>query len=229
MRVCIIANASESDPGLLATGIEWGDSRVVILERQDPRSWKEPGNVDLFLHLGSSWSVYWESVRTNVDAEVSLMRTSVSHGVPVLGICFGAQVLSHAFGGVVARGKKTEIGWHTVSSVDQVPELSGRWLQWHYDSFSSPPGFDTLAFNDAGVQAIRRGRSLGVQFHPEANEAIVTRWMEGDGAAELAAYGLSPQELLDETRREVMRTEKATTELVRWFLETVAQSPFLAS
>ena len=229
MKISVIANSEESDLGLLLTGLDVAIDEVSVLCREDIRSWKLRESTDLVIHLGSSWSVYWESVRTNVDAEVSLMRTSVSRGVPVLGICFGAQVLSHAFGGVVARGKKTEIGWHTVSSVDQVPELSGRWLQWHYDSFSSPPGFDTLAFNDAGVQAIGRGRSLGVQFHPEANEAIVTRWMEGDGAAALAAYGLSPQELLDETRREVMRTEKATTELVRWFLETVAQSPFLAS
>lgn len=229
MKVSVIANSEESDLGLLLTGLDVATDDVSVHYRQDFRSWKFGGSTDLFVHLGSSWSVYWESVRINVDAESSLMQTSVSRGVPVLGICFGAQVLSHAFGGVVARGKKTEIGWHTVSPVDQVPELSGRWMQWHYDSFSSPPGFETLAFNDAGVQAIQRGRSLGVQFHPEANEAIVTRWMEGDGAAELAALGLSPQELLDETRREVMRTEKATTELMRWFLETVAQSPFLAS
>lgn len=65
----------------------------------------------------------------------------------------------------------------------------------------------------------------GVQFHPEVNEAVVTKWMEGDGVAELAALGISPSALLEETRREVSRTTVATRELIEWFLENVAQGP----
>jgi GMP synthase-like glutamine amidotransferase len=228
MRIAIIANRDESDAGLVLAALASENPVVSILYREEPRSWPSTSGADLVVSLGSSWSVYWDQVSTNVDAEAAFLRHSIGRGVPYLGICFGAQMLSSAFGGRVERGRKAEIGWHDVIATDVELPLGGRWMQWHYDCFSAPVGFDTLAFNDAGVQAIRRGRSLGVQFHPEANEATVTRWMEGEGAAELAAVGLSPQKLLDETRHEVMRTEGATAELVRWFLETIAQGPVLA-
>ena len=222
MKICIVANQSESHLGMLEETIG-GLGRQVTLSREDSGSWRDVDGADLFIHLGSSWSVYWASIRKQVDAEVSLLRHAAERGVPVLGVCFGAQVLSHAFGGVVERGKKTEIGWHDVVAPAANSVFAGRWMQWHYDSFSAPNGFDVLAINDAGVQAIRRGRSLGVQFHPEANEAVVTKWMEGDGVAELAALGISPSALLEETRREVSRTTVATRELIEWFIENVAQ------
>ena len=224
MKICIVANQSYSHLGMLEDTIG-GLGRQVTLSREDSGSWRDVDGADLFIHLGSSWSVYWASIRKQVDAEVSLLRHAAERGVPVLGVCFGAQVLSHAFGGVVERGKKTEIGWHDVVAPAANSVFAGRWMQWHYDSFSAPNGFDVLAINDAGVQAIRRGRSLGVQFHPEANEAVVTKWMEGDGVAELAALGISPSALLEETRREVSRTTVATRELIEWFLENVAQGP----
>ncbi|NDE72122.1 MAG: aminotransferase [Actinobacteria bacterium] len=228
MRFCFLSNRAESDIGLLDESLS-GLGEYLFAYREDPFSWRNIDNVDLFVHLGSSWSVYWASVQTQVDSELSLMRHSIERGVPVLGICFGAQMLSHAFGGVVERGKKTEIGWHDVVAPETNSVLTGRWMQWHYDSFTAPRGFDVLAINEAGVQAIRRGRAFGVQFHPEANEPIVSKWMSGEGAAELAAAGIAPSSLLDETRRGVERTSVATTKLMDWFLEDVAQGPVAPS
>ena len=228
MRFCFLSNRAESDIGLLDESLS-GLGEYLLAYREDPFSWRNIDNVDLFVHLGSSWSVYWASVQTQVDSEVSLMRHSIERGVPVLGICFGAQMLSHAFGGVVERGKKTEIGWHDVVAPETNSVLTGRWMQWHYDSFTAPRGFDVLAMNEAGVQAIRRGRSFGVQFHPEANEPIVSKWMSGEGAAELAAAGIAPSLLLDETRLGVERTSVATPKLMDWFLEEVAQGPVAPS
>lgn len=228
MRFCFLSNRAESDIGLLDESLS-GMGEYVLAYREDPFSWRSIDNVDLFVHLGSSWSVYWASVRAQVDSEVSLMRQSIKRGVPVLGICFGAQMLSHACGGVVERGKKSEIGWYDVVAPNSNSVLAGRWMQWHYDSFTAPRGFDVLAINEAGVQAIRRGRSIGVQFHPEANEPIVSKWMSGEGAAELAAVGIAPSDLLDETRRGVERTSVATRKLLDWFLEDVAQGPVALS
>ena len=228
MRFCFLSNRAESDIGLLDESLS-GLGEYLLAYREDPFSWRNIDNVDLFVHLGSSWSVYWASVQTQVDSELSLMRHSIERGVPVLGICFGAQMLSHAFGGVVERGKKTEIGWHDVVAPETNSVLTGRWMQWHYDSFTAPRGFDVLAINEAGVQAIRRGRAFGVQFHPEANEPMVSKWMSGEGAAELAAAGIAPSSLLDETRRGVERTSVATTKLIDWFLEEVAQGPVAPS
>ena len=224
MKVCVVANSNEADTGLLDQCLA-DFSQVIILEREDSAGWGRVEGADLFVHLGSSWSVYWEGVAAPVGAEVALMHHVVKRGVPLLGICFGAQVLSYAFGGVVERAKRIEIGWHDVVAPVKSSVLAGRWMQWHYDSFTAPEGFDVLAVNEAGVQAIHRGRCLGVQFHPEATEAMVSKWVSGDGVAELAVLSISPSELLEQTRHETSRTVDATRQLLQWFLEDVAQGP----
>jgi GMP synthase-like glutamine amidotransferase len=98
-------------------------------------------------------------------------------------------------------------------------------MQWHYDTFSAPAGAQVLALSDAGPQAMQMGRSFGTQFHPEANEAIVSRWMGGEGAAELAAIDLMPSTLIEQTRSEVERSGPAAGQVVDWFLNTVAVGP----
>jgi len=82
-----------------------------------------------------------------------------------------------------------------------------------------------LAFSDAGPQALRVGRSFATQFHPEANEAIITRWLSGSGAAELAAQGIKPSTLMEQTRKEVVRSGPAAAQIVDWFLHNVANTP----
>lgn len=228
MKIEIVANEFDLDAGLLLTELERLGPRIRFRLRESPRSWASDLNADLLLHLGSSWSVYWENVSDNVAAEIALLRHGMSRGIPIFGVCFGAQIFSQACGGVVKRGKKVEIGWHSVDATEGGAPLGGRWMQWHYDSFTAPEGVEVLAVNDAGIQAIRRGRTLGVQFHPEATEGMVARWMEGEGVAELAALGVPPTDLIAETRNEVKRTASATKSLVKWFLDEVAQGPALA-
>ena len=225
LRIEVVANHCEAELGLLRCAFDGFNPQFNIRIREEPRSWNSVVDADVLIHLGSHWSVYWDSVRTFTEAEACLMKAAASHGTPILGICFGAQVMSHTFGGHVQRARYAEIGWYDVRSQAEDSVLAGRWMQWHYDAFSAPFGFEVLAKNDAGVQAIRRGRSLGVQFHPEANEAVVTNWIEGNGLAELEVLGISPSALLEETRLEVSRTTVATRELIRWFLENVAQGP----
>jgi len=80
--------------------------------------------------------------------------------VSVFAICFGAQLVAHAFGGTVNRLQHPEVGWRAVSSTAQ-PELMGHtWLQWHYDEFTLLPGFSAIATNDVGLQAMIGKRLL---------------------------------------------------------------------
>ena len=223
MTAFVVKNENDSGLGLIEDALTAKYSQVDIVSRECPDSLRLNDRHELVLLLGSSWSTYWDSVQTEVRAEQSLVIDAVWRDLPILGICYGAQIISSAFGGTVTRMTCPEVGWSNVESTGQCSVFEGRWMQWHYDSFTAPYGFEVLATNSAGVQAIRRGRSLGVQFHPEANEAVVTKWMEGDGVAELAALGISPSALLEETRREVSRTTVATRELIEWFLENVAQ------
>jgi GMP synthase (glutamine-hydrolysing) len=97
-------------------------------------------------------------------------------GVPVLGICYGAQLLARDLGGTVARTGRGEYG-RTLLSVAEPsrllagwPEESDVWMS-HADSITeAPPGFSvTASAADAPVAALEDpARALyGVQFHPE--------------------------------------------------------------
>jgi hypothetical protein len=98
-------------------------------------------------------------------------------------------------------------------------------MQWHHDAFVVPPGADILALSDAGPQVMRMHRCLGVQYHPEANEPIVTRWLSGEGAVELAVSGLSPVDIMEQTRTAMPMATEASRALVDWFVDVVATGP----
>jgi len=220
VRALVVGNRGDADPGLVGARLAEVGFALERNEREYPREWKSLAGIDVLLLLGSEWSVYWESNAQEVAAEVDLVRSATSRGVPVFAICFGAQVVSHAFGGTVSRSTHPEIGWHAVSSTS-LPELfSHMWLQWHYDVFTVPESFRTIASNDIGPQAMIGKRVLATQFHPEATLGIISRWSSGAGMAELQTLGLDPRHLIEESARRLGETTPLTAQLVDWFLAT---------
>lgn len=135
-----------------------------------------------------------------VAAELRFVAEAVARDVPVLGLCFGGQVLARVLGGTIERAPRPELGWHVVRTRDPriVPE--GPWLQWHYDRFTLPPGAELLADSPVGIQAFAHGRHLGVQFHPESTIEIVAGWARADGER-LAALGIDDGPALLEAGR----------------------------
>jgi len=225
VRALVVGNAGDADPGLVGERLELLGFALSSVAREEPGQWPSLVGADLVLLLGSDWSVYWDGVARQVRAEQELVRESHRRGVPVLGICFGAQLMASALGGTVSRAPRAEIGWCDVLAPPAHAVVGGRWMQWHHDAFSVPPGADVLALSDAGPQAMRMHRCLGVQYHPEANEAIVTRWLSGEGAVELAVNGPSPADLMEQTRTAMPAATEASRALVDWFIDVVATGP----
>lgn len=224
MRCLVVANANDADPGFVGHRLRHHGYALHEAHRERPDEWPDVADVDLVLLLGSEWSVYWESVAPSVDAECALVRTAADSGIPILGICFGAQIVSHALGGTVTRASRPEVGWYEVES--DLPDViwTGPWLQWHYDVFSVPDGFECMARSAVGPQAMRRGRILATQFHPEATETILARWSAGEGARELERLGTSAENVMAESRTRVAASRPASDRLVDWFVNEIARS-----
>ncbi len=97
-------------------------------------------------------------------------------GLPVLGICYGMQVLVHQLGGEVAPSARREFG-HAVlhRNTQDEPLFSGLpasmpvWMSHGDRIIAPPPGFETLAYTEnSPVAAIGNRRGIaGIQFHPE--------------------------------------------------------------
>lgn len=169
--------------------------------------------------MGSPWSAYDPRVRGWVDPEVELVRRHMAKGTPVLGICFGAQIMSVALGGVVSRSERPEYGWGTVES-DDPAIAAGPWFQYHGDEFTVPEGAIRLAQNDSGVQAFRYGTSLAVQFHPEVTAPLIASWCAVGGDRNLIDAGIEPEELIEETANLAVSTQPALERMLDWWLES---------
>ena len=99
-----------------------------------------------------------------------------SLGVPVLGICYGSQLIAHMLGGKVEHAAQSEYGKREFSFVkasplsEGIPEKSVCWMS-HTDHVTSPPaGFEVLASTEScpvTVYGDQIRRIYGVQFHPE--------------------------------------------------------------
>jgi GMP synthase (glutamine-hydrolysing) len=92
-------------------------------------------------------------------------------GVPVLGICYGMQLMAHQLGGRVEPSDRREYGHAEIEIRDDSPLFAGLarvqkvWMS-HGDRVTKlPPGFRALA----GTSAIARDNFFGLQFHPEVH------------------------------------------------------------
>ena len=137
-----------------------------------------------------------------IAEELAWLRAVDQAGVPVLGICFGAQALCAALGGRVEAMEAKEIGWFTVDSADEDAVPAGPWLEFHHDRCLLPAHATVLARNEAAVQAFRIGRHFAVQFHPEVDGPQLKRWLDSMGTAEVESTGLDPDQFLADTIRE---------------------------
>jgi GMP synthase-like glutamine amidotransferase len=149
-----------------------------------------------------------------IAEELAWLRTADQAGVPVLGICFGAQGLCAALGGRVEAMERKEIGWKTVESADPGLIPPGPWLEFHGDRCLPPAAATVLARNEAGVQAFSLGRHLAVQFHPEVDGPQLKLWLDGLGIRETVRAGLDPDRFLADTIREEPAASQRADRLV---------------
>jgi GMP synthase-like glutamine amidotransferase len=200
MRVLVIRHHEEDSAGLVAAAFEAHGAEFSV--HMFPQDGPLPAvdGTDHVIVLGAISSVYDDGpARDWIAAELAWLRRVDEAGVPVLGICFGAQALAAALGGGVEAAASKEVGWTVIDSLD--PELipPGPWLEFHGDRCVLPPQAGLLASNDVGPQAFRLGRHLAVQFHPEVDGPQLKLWLDAGGREEAVRAGHDPDQLLAET------------------------------
>jgi GMP synthase-like glutamine amidotransferase len=221
LRVLILQHEEPTPPGHVTDWLAEHGATVEVFRIDEDDREVDPTEYDLIVSLGSEFAAF-DDTKPFVPREASLMRTAVDADVPVLGLCFGGQMLARVLGAEVFRSDRSEIGWLPVRSTD--PELvpEGPWFQWHFDSFDVPPGARVIAESDAGPQAFIAGRSLGLQFHPEVTTQIMDDWVRAY-RHELDGDGVDPDDLLQETKRRAEDSRRNAWQLFERYLRDVAR------
>jgi GMP synthase (glutamine-hydrolysing) len=113
----------------------------------------------------------------HVEGAPSLDQRIYELGVPILGICYGAQLIAQQLGGVVGRGMRGEYGRAELTRIgassllpDEAPPVHDVWMS-HFDGITEAPAGFTVTASTPGapVAALEDDdrRIYGVQFHPE--------------------------------------------------------------
>lgn len=199
MRVLAIRHHGVDSAGFIGAAFEARGAELAVHLLPDDGPLPAPGVFDHVVVLGAESSV--NDSHSWIAEELAWLRTVDAAGLPVLGICFGAQAICAAFGGQVETMARQEIGWTLVDSVDHELVPVGPWLEFHGDRCLLPAAATEIARNDTGVQAFRLGRHLAVQFHPEVDGPQLKRWLDAGGDQDAARLGRDPSQFLADTIR----------------------------
>lgn len=185
LEVIAVIHGSDVGPELLADVVaDRGDTLVEwwIEERG------APADAAAVVVLGGHQNVGEEPRYPYLEDEYAALRSWVSTGTPVLGVCLGAQALAHALGGEVRRLDARLAGFYeTVLTADGLADpvlgaLPERFEVFNGNAyaFAVPPTAVTLAEGPV-VQAFRVADSAwGVQFHPELQRFSIGPWFAHD-------------------------------------------------
>ncbi|MEN9731649.1 MAG: hypothetical protein RL488_959 [Actinomycetota bacterium] len=140
---------------------------------------------DGLISLGAIAGVLEEDEHAWMPIERKLFNQALDLEMPLLGICFGSQLLASAAGAEVYKTPTPEVGW---TKVDMLPEASGDPIMgalgkhpdvfhFHYDTFTMPEGAKLFGTTNGINQAFKVGpKAWGMQFHIEVGLAAMHSW-----------------------------------------------------
>ncbi len=234
MRVLIVQHDHVSPSGPVAERFAHRGYEVVELvvvpegSVGDPNvhfEFPDPADFDVLVPMGAPWGAWDDATIGNwLRPEMDWLRLADAEQIPVLGICFGGQLLARVHGGSVARAHRPEIGWSSIWTDRPDVVGSGPWFQFHYDRWTVPPGAVEIARNALASQAFILRRNLAVQFHPEITPSSLAGWMANGGRDLIESDGQDADVLLGHLLAEQDAVADRAHNLVDAFLDRVAMT-----
>jgi GMP synthase (glutamine-hydrolysing) len=188
----------------------------------------DPADWDAIMVFGGAMHPDQDAEHAWLGGETAFLERTMAAGVPLLGVCLGAQLIARAAGSSVGPAPRAEVGWHDVElndagAADPVLGVLPRRVtafQWHYYTYEPPIGAVELATSAVARQAYRLGEGTwGVQFHPEVDRHMLDHWFDV-GREEL---GKPVEEVAAETDRELPVWNRHGRALCNAFLDVAAR------
>ena len=173
MKVLVIQNKRCEHLGALEGLFDYD-----LIEADEGESIPTLKGYDALIILGGPASAY-DNLKYLRDEE-KIIKDAIKTNIPTLGICLGSQLIAKACNARVYKGIK-EIGWYNVNLHNSLAEYLHvnklRVFQWHNDTFELPEGAELLA-SSSMIQAFRIKSAVGVQFHLEVDDEMISRWAD---------------------------------------------------
>jgi GMP synthase (glutamine-hydrolysing) len=185
-HVLIIQHVPWEAPGRIMTVLDQAGVPVTIRHLADtqPKPLATVADLAGIVLMGGPMGARDIAQHPGLAAEEHLVQEAVEWEVPVLGVCLGHQIMAIALGGELLPASGPEFGIGTVQIVrDEVgfgpAGVDRPVLHWHNDVVTVPPGATLLATTETTPnQAFRYGSAVGMQFHLEVDEPLLTTWLD---------------------------------------------------
>ncbi|MFA5076988.1 MAG: glutamine-hydrolyzing GMP synthase [Candidatus Micrarchaeia archaeon] len=174
--ILIIDNGSQYTHLIKRNCRDMDQESVIMNNRNGKLEDAESAKPDKIILSGGPSSVYAPEERDCLSMKIVNAVWERKIDVPLLGVCWGHQMIGHVLGGKVAKGASAEYGFAKISVDDEdlilrgMPREFNAWVS-HFDEVKeAPAGFRVLAHSDTcKVEAMRHEtRNIySVQFHPE--------------------------------------------------------------
>jgi GMP synthase (glutamine-hydrolysing) len=201
--------SSSGDPLLVVQHVSWESPHRILdafegievrtAHPLDGDDLPDPADLAGAVLMGGPMGVGETGAHPGLAAEREWLSAAIGSGLPILGVCLGAQLIAAALGAEVKPGWAPEIGFATVRIRDPGDPVVGGLapdtavLHWHGDVFDLPEGAELLAWAaQTSVEAFRAGSAWGVLFHPEADAALIESWLAVPEMAAEAVDALGP-------------------------------------
>ena len=205
------------EPGYVGEQLEARGSELRYVDRMELPAFDTLEDPSLILILGSHLAAHDPANAELVETESQFARDALDAGIPVMAICYGAQLLARALGGSSYRNAAPELGWQVVETTDETLCPAGPWAQLHSDVFEAPPSSTLIGKSAAGQQSFidesRNARAIAWQFHPEVPTDVYERWIDED-ADYYRTFGADTEALKAETRLRESAARDAAHDLV---------------
>lgn len=169
-----------------------------------------------------------------MPVERKLIEEALALEMPVLGLCFGSQLLASVAGAEVGKSGRPEVGWYSVemapeAATDPLMSVLGpkpHVIQYHYDTFNwptsgAPENVTILGTANGMNQAFRVGKNAwGTQFHIELNLPTTLGWIATYPRA-FEKAGNVPAEQVELTRQNWRQHQERSVALGRAFAQQV--------
>lgn len=193
MKILVLQHIACEPPGVFEDVLVERGATITRVELDEGAPIPSLFDHDALVVMGGPMAAYEDDRYPWMDGELATIADAVRGGLPVLGVCLGAQLLARAASGTAHVGVHgPEVGVLPVELAaaaaddpvfaDLPPRITA--LQWHGDTFDLPPQSVLLAESDVYPQVFRIGTAYGIQFHVEVTSAMAEEWSQVRAYAE---------------------------------------------
>jgi len=210
MKITIFQHVPFETPGSIESWALSRSAELSTVELYNHQRPSVPPDCDLLILMGGPMSVGDQDKHPWLADEMKALERVLKSDLPVLGICFGAQLIANVLGMRIFKNKYKEIGWFPVERIgdnpdglDLLPEKFEA-FHWHGESFDIPQGAKHIARSEAceNQAFLYKDRVAALQFHLETTLPLLQGMIDKCGdELDGSKYVQSPEEMLAEHHR----------------------------